>query len=159
MSLLCISIIIGAAGAFGGLLNAVQLTYRGSSTVDVAANTGPATSYGPRKWFRDFGYCILLGFAAGVLSWSLYGPYTLENVFQNQPQTQTPRLFDLPLGTLGTAVIVGLGGSRWLTNEVDKKLLQAAVVDASRKPGNAELSAKLIDASPEQVRNLAANAS
>jgi hypothetical protein len=58
--------------------------------------------------------------------------------------------FGLALSLVG-AVLVGIGGVRWLTNEVDKDLLQAAASQAAAGKASPEASHKIALATPAQA--------
>jgi hypothetical protein len=74
----------------------------------------------------SFSFNVAAGALAAAVSWSAYGPYALENVFGG-----TPSEYGLTFTALATAVIIGFGGPRWLTNERDKALLKQAADDAA----------------------------
>jgi hypothetical protein len=59
--------------------------------------------------------------------------------------------FGLALSSLVRAVLVGIGGVRWLTNEVDKNLLQAAASQAAAGKASPEASQKIALATPAQA--------
>jgi hypothetical protein len=68
------------------------------------------------------------GLAAGV-SFLLYGSAAnLVVIGGTQPAN-----VQVTAAALGGAVILGIGGARWLTNEVDKTLLKAAAIEAAEK--------------------------
>ena len=53
------------------------------------------------------------------------------------------------------ALLVGVAGARWLTNEVDKNLLRAAATYAANKSGSVELPQKLALAKPADALDIA----
>ena len=55
----------------------------------------------------------------------------------------------------GGAVLVGVGGARWLTNEVDKKPLRAAAGAAAGTPPSSDLAARISTASPAGALRMA----
>jgi hypothetical protein len=69
----------------------------------------------------------MIGGVAAVVSWSLYGPQSARSILSWSSDS-------LPLSAFGGAILVGVAGSRWLSNEVDKTLLRAAGVEAARHP-------------------------
>lgn len=142
------------AGALGGLINAMLISVRGLPADLEEANTG-LTTHGWRKWLRDYLVNPILGAVAAFLSWATYGPYGAESVFASQSSDGVD--YVLTLTTLSTAVVIGIGGARWLTNEVDKRLLQTAASAAQRTEPDPATSEQIQLASPEQAVNLARN--
>ena len=61
-------------------------------------------------------------------------------------------------GYLLGAVLVGIGGARWLTNEVDKKLLRAAGTEAAQANPTPNLARAFAAASPANALKMAAAA-
>ena len=107
------------AGAVGGLVNSL-INDKGLLL--------------PRKIERGDGTNILLpgflgnmltGAVAASVSWLLYGP--LSQV----PIGAALGTAVMVLSTLGGAVLVGIVGSAWLTNAVNKNLFQAAASQAA----------------------------
>jgi H+/Cl- antiporter ClcA len=116
VSLLCIGIVL-FAGIIGGLVNAV-LSDNGFIW--------------PRYQDRDgvkilrpgvLGNCLVSAVAAFV-SWGLYGPAAAVHLVGATNPTPLP--LTLTAGMVAGALLVGIAGARWLTNEVDKDLLRAA---------------------------------
>jgi hypothetical protein len=66
---------------------------------------------------RGFGQHVLLGAAAAFISWGLYGPFT-EYILIPLDQKTT---VTLTLSALVGAFLVGIGGSRVITSEVEKR--------------------------------------
>ena len=96
---------------------------------------------------------VAVGAFAALLSWMLYGPVANYSIFGPADGQKLP---DLTLGAVGAAAIVGFGGARWLTNEVDKRLLKAAAVVAASKPAATPAVAQAMAvASPAQALQLA----
>jgi hypothetical protein len=54
----------------------------------------------------------------------------------------------LTLSAFVGAVLVGVAGARWLTNEVDKSLLRTTAVEAASSAGNPRLAERIALASP-----------
>jgi hypothetical protein len=124
-----------AAGASGGLINAL-LTQNGFALPQVVDLGGTRTI---RPGFLGN---VLIGAVAAIVSWGL----NLRGV----------NLDELSVQQLAAAILVGVAGSRWLTNEVDKSLLKAA---ATRLAGSAQATASLVQtiqrASPAQTLQIA----
>lgn len=144
------------AGAVGGLVNAILISMRGLPTHMEDANTGLAT-HGWRKWLRDYLVNPILGAVAAFLSWATYGPYGAESVFALRSPDGTQHVLTLTM--LSTAIVIGMGGARWLTNESDKRLLKTAASAAQRNNPDPETAEKIQLASPEQAVNLASKSS
>jgi hypothetical protein len=74
----------------------------------------------------------LIGGVAAAVSWSLYGPLAAVPIIAGAGAEATPK-GDLTLAGVGGAILVGIAGARWLSNEVDKTLLRATAVAAAKK--------------------------
>ena len=57
----------------------------------------------------------------------------------------------LTFSALAGALLVGVAGAKWITNEVDKKLLKESVKIAGTKKLSMEECEKLVAGSPRQV--------
>jgi hypothetical protein len=84
------------------------------------------------------------------VSWGLYGPFASASVVG--PGTfggeTTP---SLALSALVGAVLVGVGGGRWLTDYSDKQLLKAAAVKATASSHTPDAGAKMAIARPAEA--------
>ncbi len=136
---------VGLAGAIGGVLNALMsdngfVLPRSSETED-------------GKILRP-GYLgnIFIGAIAAVISWGLYGPFA-DYPMLNGGKPPSDKL-ELTLAAFVGAILVGVGGARWLTNEVDKTLLRAAASQAAAGGANVDIAAKLSMASPARALEL-----
>jgi hypothetical protein len=96
---------------------------------------------------------IIIGIIAAFVSWGLYGPVANVDIFASSA-AQQGQTISMTLATLVGAILVGIGGSRWLTNEVDKKLLRVAAAEAAKKPENKDLSIRLAMSSPLEAAKL-----
>ena len=135
--------IICAAGAIGGLINAL-LSDNGfllpcMQQVDGSGIVRPG-----------FVGNILLGIAAAALSWGLYGPLSAFELF-NPPSTT----LSFTLSSLVGAALIGVAGARWITNEIDKKLLTAAASKAAAAPPAPEEARQIAAASPAKALEIA----
>jgi hypothetical protein len=92
----------------------------------------------------------LIGMVAAGLSWGLYGPLSTAPIFGVLPATQ-----GLTLSALLGAALVGIGGARWVTNEIDKKLLTVAASKAAAAPPAPEAAQQIVAASPAQALAIA----
>jgi hypothetical protein len=99
---------------------------------------------------------MAVGAVAAVVSWGLYGPFASAAVVGPGPATggDPP---SLAVSALVGAVLVGIGGGRWLTDYSDKQLLKAAAVKATAAAKDTGTGAQMAIASPagalEVVRN------
>jgi hypothetical protein len=113
-------------------------------------------------WRPGFLGNIVVGSIAAFISWGLYGPLSARiivplNLSQaNAPSTQpTDQEIGLSLSGLVGAVLVGISGARWLSNEVDKTLLRVAGSQAASSDKNPDAAQALLLASPaEALRSL-----
>jgi hypothetical protein len=137
--------IVCVAGALGGLVNALL------------SNNGfflPRTEQVDQLRIVRPGFLgnMLVGTVAAGLSWGLYGPLSLAPIFSSLSATE-----GLTLSALVGAALVGIGGARWITNEVDKKLLTVAASKAAAAPAAPEAASKIIAASPAEALSIAQN--
>ncbi len=77
---------------------------------------------------------MLIGAVSSFISWALYGPLASTVITSTDPVSSrnSGTLVGVTLSSLGGAVLIGIAGSRWLTNEVDKSILKSATVVAAR---------------------------
>jgi hypothetical protein len=140
--------IIFAFGAIGGIVNAL-LTDNGFilPKQEQQDNT---------KIIRPgFLVNIFVGGIAALVSWGLYGPFAAVFIIGGTN--------DLNVGTTGLSLssvigglLVGVGGARWLTNEVDKKLLRAAASKAASGQPSDQKALRISAAPPAEALNIAA---
>ena len=110
---------MGIAGAVGGLINALLTDNR--SPLPQKEPDGARGVSQPGLLVN-----ILLGALAGILSAMLYGQYSQLPITGIVTGELIPKLV-----SVGSAVIIGMGGARWLTAEADKRFLKAAAVQAA----------------------------
>jgi hypothetical protein len=110
MDLWTLLVVICLAGGTGGLINSIMVEdgFHLPNMADGILRPG-------------FLGNILTGAAAAGASWGLYGPFSAASVLGPQP-TGAPAVFNMSLAALIGAFFVGMGGARWLTTEVDKRL-------------------------------------
>ena len=140
--------IIFAFGALGGVVNAL-LTDNGFIL--------------PKKEQRDntkiirpgFLVNIFIGGIAALVSWGLYGPFAAVFIIGG---TNDPNLYStgLSLSSVVGGLLVGVGGARWLSNEVDKKLLRAAASTAASGQPNDQKAIRISAAPPAEALRIAA---
>jgi hypothetical protein len=140
--------LIFAFGALGGVVNAM-LTDNGFIL--------------PRKEQQDnskiirpgFLVNIFIGGIAALVSWGLYGPFAEVFIIggTNDPTVGTT---GLSLSSAVGGLLVGVGGARWLTNEVDKKLLRAAASTAASGQPSDQKAIRISAAPPAEALRIAA---
>lgn len=136
--------IVVAAGGVGGLLNA-YFTDNGFVWPRVETVGGIVVT---RPGFLG---SMLVGAVAAGVSWGLYGPFAGMNMVGGTPAAEA----SLTLSAFVGAVLVGIGGGRWLTDQVDKSLLKATAVKAAQGGANPAASAAIASASPSRAFEIA----
>jgi len=136
-------VIVCAAGAVGGLINGLLtsngILLPGMQEVDQLRILRPG-----------FLGNMVIGMVAAGISWGLYGPLSMMPIFSALPATQ-----GLTLSALVGAALVGIGGARWVTNEIDKKLLMVAASKAAAAQPAPEAAQQIVAASPAQALAIA----
>jgi hypothetical protein len=132
------ALLITTAGAIGGVVNAFL------------SDNGFAL---PRKvsgvWCPGAISNILVGAMAAFSSWAFYGSGAAIALAGDQsPRT----IISLRFSALAGAFLVGVAGAKWITNEVDKRLLKESVkVAASGKSIALKESEQIVEGSPQEV--------
>lgn len=134
------------AGAAGGLVNAYftdnGFVWPRVETIGTFTITRPG-----------FLGSMLVGSFAATVSWGLYGPFAgVAIIGISGPALESPVL---TLSSLVGAVLVGIGGGRSLTDQVDKSLLKATAVQAAQSSANPSASAAIAAASPARALEIA----
>ena len=137
--------VVAVAGALGGLVNA-YLSDNGfllskREEVDGRTIVRPGAIGN-----------VFIGAVAAVLSWALYGPLAPASVVGTPAKDLE---VTLSLAAVAGAVLIGIGGARWLTNEVDKRLLNAAASAAASRPGDESAAARIEGARPAEALDIA----
>jgi hypothetical protein len=141
-------VIIFAFGAVGGVVNAL-LTDNGFILPKQEQQDST-------KIIRPgFLVNIFIGGIAALVSWGLYGPFAAVFVIggTNDPGFGST---GLSLSAVVGGLLVGVGGARWLTNEVDKKLLRAAASKAASGQPNDQKAIRISAATPAEALRIAA---
>jgi hypothetical protein len=139
MDLWVLALVVGGAGAIGGLVNAF------------ISDNGFVLPKMDNGIFRPGAITnVLIGAVAAFVSWGLYGPNSQSLLVGADNTTK----FTLSLAAFAGAVVVGVGGSRFLTNEVDKRFLKAAATAAVSKQANAGVAGEVANATPAQALGL-----
>jgi len=129
-------VVIGIFGGVGGIVNA-YFTDNGFAM--------PKWDHG--IWRPGFLGNVLVGFVAAVVSWGLYGPFANVVVMPVGTASSNAASAELTVSSLVGAILVGIGGAKWLTNEVDKKALHATAAAVALKV-DPDASAKIASSSP-----------
>jgi hypothetical protein len=142
---------IFVAGGVGGVVNAL-MTDNGFLLPKSEQTSTGTTVLRP-------GYLgnVIIGAVAAVTSWGLYGPLSAVSVVgtQNALAATAPETIGLSLASLVGALLVGVGGARWLSGEVDKNLLRAAAAEAAEKQSSTAAAQQIAMASPAQALSVA----
>ncbi len=143
-SILSMLLSVFVAGLVGGALNAL-ITDNG-----FIFPKADSSENGTRVLRPGFVGNMFTGGIGALVSWGLYTASALVVI-----GTGTSDVPSLTLGSLAGALLVGVGGARWLSNEVDKSLLRAAAVDAAGKDPSAETAKKLALSTPAGALKIA----
>jgi hypothetical protein len=143
-------LVIFAAGAVGGIVNALMtdngfLMPRQESVRDT-------TIYRP-----GFLGNLIIGGVGALVSWGLYGPLSAYQLFSTSVGLDATNwgTGGVSLASLVGAILIGVSGARWLTNEVDKTLLRAAAAEAANAKASPNASQQIMMAPPAQALNIA----
>lgn len=139
-----ISLLMLLAGAVGGLVNSLLV----DNTLGVAKK-------GWSGWVLTLVTNTLLGAVAAWLSWALYGPFAGVSIVPPAKHLAV----GLPLSALASAVVVGIGGARWLSNEVDKRILTRAASAARANEADPQKALGIATAPPLEALQLASGGS
>ena len=135
---ICASLIL-LAGALGGVVNAL-ITDNGFVKPKVQSGI----------WCPGFIANVLVGAFAAFASWSFYGSGAGVELAAVAAGTERAQI-SLTFSALAGALLVGVAGAKWITNEVDKKLLIESVKIAGTKKLSMEQCEKLVVGSPREV--------
>jgi hypothetical protein len=130
------SLLIAAAGAVGGLINA-QVTDNGFVL--------PSREHGilcPGAVAN-----VLIGAVSALVSWAFYGSGASIDLAQATERAQ----ISLRLTALAGACLVGVAGARWITSQVDERFFRESVKEAAKKNIPAEKCDDICRGSARQV--------
>lgn len=140
-----ILLFVGLAGMLGGLVNALlsdSRNFRPWRTLRIAEAEGGAKEV--KVFWPGWAVSTLLGGVAAALSWALYGP-SREFVLVGTPG-------DVPvyltLEALASAVVIGIGGARWLTGEVEKRIQRSTSALLAMRLNDREMATVVSVGSP-----------
>src|SRR5579864_5566695 len=93
---------------------------------------------------------VFVGAVSAFISWALYGSGAGLELAASSGAPRT--IITLRVSALAGALLVGVAGSKWITNEADKQLLRQSVKVAAQKTTiSPEECEKLLDAPARQV--------
>jgi len=124
------ALLVASAGAVGGILNA-YFTDHGLRRPTVMNGIWCPGAIGN----------IIVGAVSAIISWALYGSGAGVDIAIATANTR--EVISLRLSALAGALLVGIAGARWLTNEVDKALLDESVRHVARKSLSPEQNEEL----------------
>jgi hypothetical protein len=131
-----ITIVVVIAGALGGIINALM-----SDSGFILP--GRYDEGGHMIWKPGALGNMLLGAAAAFISWGLYGPFTEYILIPLSDQKTT---VTLTLSALVGAFLVGIGGARVITSEVEKNVLSTTAVQAATMGANPGVAGEIATA-------------
>ena len=130
-----IALIVFGVGLVGGLANAL-----------LSGNTFllPKKDAGPPKDVLMPGLLatMFVGGIAAVVSWGLYGANAGDSIDGNA---------SIKVAALAGALVIGFGGARWLTNEVDKSLLSKSTAIAAGASKSEATAQSVLHATPMET--------
>lgn len=98
---------------------------------------------------------ILIGAVGAAISWGLYGPAGAIGLLGGPATAAATPVPALTVAALVGALLVGVTGARWLTNEVDKSLLKAAASRAANAAPSSEAAQRMAGADPVETLHIA----
>jgi hypothetical protein len=101
---------------------------------------------------------VLVGALAAFASWSLYGSGAGVDLARHASAGDERAQISLTFGALAGAFFVGVAGARWITNEVDKRLLKETAKIAADKQLPRAQCEEIVEASPRRALEAAAAA-
>jgi hypothetical protein len=143
MSLWGLGLIIIGAGAAGGIINAL-LTDNGF-VVPKYVHADFA-----RVWKPGFIGNIIIGAAAAIVTWGLYGRWAGSAIAGAAPASNPAKFYETLSGVTG-AFLAGIGGARVLTAEVDKQILKLAASKAATNEPDPSAAAAVATAPPAEA--------
>lgn len=149
MSIWTMTGIVAAAGGAGGVVAALLSEDKGFVLPQfVTISPTDAAEVRTNVLRPGFVGLIVVGAIAAALSWALYGPVA-NDVIMGATTTATTALPGVTFAVLGGAVLVGMGGSKWLSSQVDQTLLRyTATVAATKEPADSATVSAIATAGP-----------
>lgn len=90
---------------------------------------------------------VLIGGLSAFSSWAFYGAGASIELAKSTARDE----ISLKFSALAGAFLVGVAGAKWITNEVDKKLLKESVKEAAKKDLTVEECEKIIQQKPRKI--------
>jgi hypothetical protein len=137
--------IIVLSGAIGGIVNAIM-------TDNGFILPREETSSKASIIIPGFVANILIGAIAGFIYWGLTDTNSVYIIYGPEP---TGDQIQITVYAITMSLLVGAAGAKYLTNELDKRLLKAAAVAAAASDASIETSQKIASASPIQAFRIA----
>ena len=141
-----IFMILILAGGVGGVVNALMTDNGFILPKWEDAN-------GNKIWRPGMVGNVIIGAVAAIISWGLYGPFA-DYIFIGDPNPNAAKP-NLTVAAVVGAILIGVGGARWLSNEVDKKLLKSAAVAAAAGNPAPDAAIKMMAATPAKALEIA----
>lgn len=135
---------LAGAGAAGGGINAILVD-----------NVYGKEKRGGRWWAAAFALNMVIGAVAALFSWAAYGAMSSYPVFGLPPQGAPQPIETFTWSAWATAFIIGVGGPRWISNEVDKRILTIGASKAAARKPSLKVSQDMQWAGPARLRSLA----
>jgi hypothetical protein len=132
--------LIAIAGALGGVVNAL-----------ISSNGFALPRLEREIWCPGFIANVLIGAFAAFASWSFYGSGAGVELARIAAAAMPREEISLTFSALAGAFLVGVAGAKWVTNEVDKRLLRESVKIAGSKKLTTEECEKLASGSAIEV--------
>jgi len=139
MLLIWITIIIFLIGAMGGIQNAL-LSDNGFFLPKLEKIDSV------KVWRPGVVGNMVFGAGASLITWGLYGPFSQYALISLQQSEQGS--VSLTIASLVGAFLTGIGGSRIITNELDKSTLTKAAAKAARAQSNDNASVDIATSKP-----------
>jgi len=139
-------IMIAIAGIIGGGINA--MTSDNGFIMPAMEPSGDQTAIIRPGFIGN----ILAGIVAAIVSWGLYGAFSTSCLI-GCTGTQAP--VSLNFAAFVGAILVGISGARWLSNEADKKMLSTAASHGLGSDKNPAAATDLAHATPAQALKIA----
>ena len=133
-------LIILTTGAAGGVVNAL-INDRGFILPGPLKGENGMVVY-QAGWIGN----LIVGAAASFTSWGLYGPFS-EVVIGGCVDPAKCEA-DITISAMVGSFLIGIGGARWLTDQVSKNLLRSSAVAAAGKGADKDLAGKIALAPP-----------
>lgn len=132
--------LIMVAGGIGGLVN--SLIQDKSLILPQAVSRGDGVS----MFLPGFIGNMLIGSVSAAVSWLLYSPFTQEPLLSTN--------ITLTLTSLGGAVLVGMAGSGWLSNAMEKNILRIVASQVAAAPQSPGVAKQLLEVSSVEALKL-----